>query len=330
MQGSVELPRGFGGHPQARFYVPSDEPAWEAFVARSWNGTLLHTRRYLSYHGNRFEDRSLVIEDSGTIVGLLPAAVDPADPKRVVSHPGVTYGGLVSAGQLRGEAAILAFQACSHALRSRGHDVLLYKAIPTILQRLPSEDDIYALWRLGATIERTDLWAWVPANRPHSMSYDRRRALRRATDNGVVVDGALERLPEFWAALTRNLTTRHGVLPAHSLPEISMLIERFPESIALHVALGPDRQLLAGAVTFRTPGALHVQYSSPTPVGRAIGALDAVYEYIASDASAAGLATSFGSSTESEGLVLNTALYYFKASFGAASLAHRFYRMALS
>jgi hypothetical protein len=47
-----------------RDYLPDQAAAWDDLVARSVNGTMLHTRRYLSYHGDRFRDRSLLITNS--------------------------------------------------------------------------------------------------------------------------------------------------------------------------------------------------------------------------------------------------------------------------
>ena len=328
--GSEHHPGGFGGHPSARPYKLDDEGTWDAFVAQAWNGTLLHTRRYLSYHGARFEDRSLVIEEDGEVVGLLPAAVDPGDARHVVSHPGLTYGGLLTAGQLRGEATLRALEACAGALREQGYGELTYKSVPTLLQRLPSEDDLYALWRLGAALVRTDLWAWVPATRSQPLSRQRRRALARAASAGVTVEQGGERLPDFWTALTDNLRERHGVDPVHSLAEIALLAERFPDQIALYTAVNKGGDLMAGALSYLTPGAQHIQYSSSTVSGREIGALDAVYEHIVESAAARGLPTSFGASTEAGGTILNTPLYYFKASFGATSLAHQFFKLMLT
>ena len=88
-----------------RDYLPDQAAAWDDLVARAVNGTMLHTRRYLSYHGDRFRDRSLLITNSrGWPIGALPAAEDPADASVVTSHPGLTYGGLVHDGSLRGES----------------------------------------------------------------------------------------------------------------------------------------------------------------------------------------------------------------------------------
>ena len=49
-----------------RRFIHSDEKVWDAFVASSNNGTLFHTRKFLSYHPkDRFLDHSLVFEKKG-------------------------------------------------------------------------------------------------------------------------------------------------------------------------------------------------------------------------------------------------------------------------
>ncbi len=60
--------------------------------------TFLHTRRFLAYHQDRFKDVSLLLANDKGIVGLFPAALDPAEARTVVSHPGITYGGLLHSG----------------------------------------------------------------------------------------------------------------------------------------------------------------------------------------------------------------------------------------
>ena len=56
-----------------RDYLPDQAAAWDDLVARAVNGTMLHTRRYLSYHGDRFRDRSLLITNSPRLAHRGPA-----------------------------------------------------------------------------------------------------------------------------------------------------------------------------------------------------------------------------------------------------------------
>ena len=66
--------------PTIRPYTPADAEAWEDLIDRSCNGTFLHTRRFVSYHRERFRDRSLLLEDRrGRVVGVFPAAESPIE-----------------------------------------------------------------------------------------------------------------------------------------------------------------------------------------------------------------------------------------------------------
>ena len=90
-----------------RRYREQDAEAWGTLTAESWNGTFLHQRRFIAYHGERFQDLSLIAEDDrGRIIGVLPAALHPERTGTVVSHPGLTYGGVVHKGALRGAAML--------------------------------------------------------------------------------------------------------------------------------------------------------------------------------------------------------------------------------
>ena len=53
--------------------------AWDRLVETAPMATFLHTRRFLSYHGDRFKDASVLLFDqNGAARAVLPAALDPA------------------------------------------------------------------------------------------------------------------------------------------------------------------------------------------------------------------------------------------------------------
>ena len=52
---------------EIRAFDDRDAEAWDALVAAAPGATFLHSRRFLSYHGNRFQDASLVIERNGNL-----------------------------------------------------------------------------------------------------------------------------------------------------------------------------------------------------------------------------------------------------------------------
>ena len=104
-----------------RHFSPAEAGVWDAFARGAHQATLLHTRAFLSYHGDRFRDLSLfVLDEADRVIGLLPAAAHPKDAKCVVSHPGSTYGGVVHQGELKGEKMAEALTAIANFYAQAG------------------------------------------------------------------------------------------------------------------------------------------------------------------------------------------------------------------
>ncbi|MBN8574863.1 MAG: GNAT family N-acetyltransferase, partial [Candidatus Kapabacteria bacterium] len=78
------------------------EKEWDTFVESSNNGTIFHTRRFLSYHPQgRFHDSSLVIEKNDKLFAVFPAVIIERNGKRILSsHSGASYGGFVHTDDL--------------------------------------------------------------------------------------------------------------------------------------------------------------------------------------------------------------------------------------
>ena len=308
----------------------ADDDSWDGLVAGSANGTFLHTRRFLSYHGDRFADRSVVIEDGGGRVrAVMPAALDRSDRSLVVSHPGITFGGVVHDAALAGDELLEVFELIVSHYRDGGARALRYKAVPHIFNRAPAAADLYALHRLGAVRHRCDLSSTIDLDHRLPLRGGRGKRARTARNRGVEARWGWEAAPEFWLLLGRVLGERHGVAPVHSVDEILLLADRFPHEMSL-VTTWLDGEMVAGGVTFSMAPTLHLQYSASSPSGRKVGAYDVMVEACVAAAVASGHRWfDFGISTEDEGRALNAGLFDFKASFGAGSVAFEHYEVTL-
>jgi hypothetical protein len=313
-----------------RRYRGQDAEAWDRLTAASWNGTFLHERRFLAYHGERFRDLSLVVEDNrGRIIGVFPAALDPGRTDTVVSHPGLTYGGVVHKGALRGDAMLEVLKGICGVYREMGLQSLRYKVVPYIYHVLPSTDDLYALFRLGAVRHRCDLSAAIDLDSRRKPSKLRLRDLGKAQEAGVDVRFGPYFLESFWAVLEENLKIKHNTRPVHTIDEIKDLQSKYPKQITCIVGTVGHR-VVAGVVLFRTPRVVHVQYSASSPTGNSVGALTTVMDYAMTNSADLGVRYfDFGVSNEQEGQILNEGLYRFKTSFGAGGVVHEFYEVAL-
>ena len=306
-------------------YDAAQAAAWNAFVATSRNGVFLADRGFMDYHADRFEDASLVARDGGRIVALLPAH---REGDALVSHGGLSWGGFIL-GERGGQRLVLAlFDLLVAALKQQGLGRLRYKTVPLPYHRWPSEDDRYALFRLGAARWRCEPLSMLPPDPLPPGNRLRRRPLRKTPA------GAQETLREdacwehFWPLLESVLAGRHGLRPVHSLAEIQLLAARFPRQIRL-VTAWVDGRVEAGAVLFETPRVLRTQYLAASPAARATGLLDRVVDHAIAQARAGGLWFDFGTSAEDGGAVLNEGLLAFKEGFGARTIAHEAYELLI-
>lgn len=313
-----------------RPYSPNYADAWDDFCKDSLQATLLHTRRFLSYHGDRFADRSLIIEEDGRWVGLLPAALSPSDGTLVVSHPGLTYGGVIHQGVLRGERMIEAITGLKQHYASLGLTKLLYKAVPTFYHQAPAQDDLYALFRSGAQRTRCDLSSTIDLQHRLPVSERRRRSLKKAIKAGVSIIEGNQHFSALWDVLADNLANKHGVTPVHAVEEITLLAGRFPGNIRC-ICARLNEDIVAGVVLFVTPTTFHAQYIASSDKGYEVLALDAIFEHCI------GVAIQenkhwfdFGISNENQGKVLNDGLYRFKSEFGGGGTVHEFYELDLT
>lgn len=302
---------------------------WDAWCASSINATLLHTRRFLSYHGQRFKDRSVMLRSDGRLVGVLPAAEHRQDAGLVVSHPGATYGGIVHDGWLTGQRMIEAVDVLrTHFQRQQAH-TLRYKPIPHIYTRAPAQDDLYALFRCGARLQRCDLACCIDLAHPGNRSERRDRSLKKALRKGVEVSDDALALTDFWQVLQDNLQRKHEASPVHSLDEITELMRRFPDHIQL-VTARAEGEVVSGILLFNGQRVWHAQYIASNALGYDVSALDAVFDHAIHRARQAGARFfDFGTSNESEGRILNDSLYRFKAEFGASGVAYEHHDIPL-
>lgn len=314
---------------QVRRLSHADAERWDTFCAGCHSATFLHTRKFLSYHGERFEDLSLILEEAGRWVGILPAARDPQDKLCVISHPGITYGSLLHQGALRGGRMIEALDCIRKYYSASGFSRLVYKAVPYIYHSLPAQDDLYALFRLDANRTRCDLSCTINLSNRGKPTERRRRCLKKARKAGVSVMEGREFAGPLWDVLVENLARKHGVAPVHSGYEIDLLAKSFPENIRFAVGILQGK-IEAGVVLFTTRTTHHAQYIAASTVGYETSALDAVFEYCIESALAKGARWfDFGTSNEECGRVLNSSLYEFKSEFGGGGIAYEYYEMPL-
>jgi hypothetical protein len=308
---------------QVSRWRPELTDAWNAFNARAANGHFLFDRGFMGYHADRFSDASLMVEDEGQLVALLPLN---RTGDEAWSHQGLTFGGLVHDG-LGVAAAMRALDACCETLKAEGVKALVYKALPGIYAKRPSEQDLYWLFRRGARLARRDVSAAIDYRARGRVSSRRERGAKKAIKAGLDFRRS-DDWTGYWRLLEAVLGERHGVRPVHTEQEIAMLAGRFPGRISLHVA-AQGGEVQAGVVMFCSDQVAHAQYIAVGPEGRETGALDGLFDHLIGAHADGYRFFDFGISTTDQGRELNEGLARQKEEFGAGAVVHDVYRLAL-
>lgn len=304
-------------------YTPARQQEWDEFAAASRNGTFLHRRAYMDYHADRFSDHSLMARDgSGRLLAVLPAHAE-ADGT-LASHRGLTYGGwLMAPRHCTAATMIEIFEALAAYMRAQGFRRLLYRPVPHIYHNYPAEDDIYALWRMGATADAINASTTIDLSLPRLLDHGTKNAMNRARRSGAEF-GRSDAFEEFWEVLADVLRTRHGARPVHSVEEIRLLASRFPDNIELYTAT-LDGAVQAGVVIYRTPEVVHAQYTAASPLAREMRLLPALYAHIIDTACDGARYFDFGTSCEQGGRLLNTGLDAQKCGLGGRTTVYPSY-----
>ena len=304
---------------------------WDEFVSKARNSTLLHLRNYMDYHSDRFEDASLVFTDEhGRIVALLPACFSRKDRQTIVSHEGLTYGGLIveplthtfQIEQMM-DAALDYYKNTLHATR------LILKHIPYIYSSQPNDEELYSIHCRGGRLIERGLSQTIDLTRPLPLNQLRQRCLAKARGRNLVTRIATERQEwdNYHPLLTASVL-RHGFAPVHSVDELWLLHSRFPKQIVLYTTMLDD-QLLAGAVVYISPSVAHTQYLAVSDEGRQCGALDqAIISAVSDDRIKQCRYFDFGISTERDSS-LNYGLTLQKEGFGGRGVCYDIYEIVL-
>lgn len=309
-----------------RLYHKNDYENWNVFIGLAKNGTFLFHRDFMEYHNDRFRDYSLIVLDNEKWVAVLPANVVGNE---LFSHQGLTYGGLVYNEKLKLASVIATFKSILFFLNDNKIEQLQLKLIPSIYHQKPAEELNYALFLAEAKLVRRDSLAVIDLSKPYSISKTRKECIRRGIKNNLVIKEELN-FKLFWEdVLQPNLDRKHQAKPVHSIAEIEMLQQKFPNNIR-HFNVYQDDKIVAGTTIFISENVAHPQYVSGMNNKNELGSLDFLYHHLVTSVFKDKRFFDFGISNEEQGKKLNEGLVFWKESFGASIIVQDFYEVKTS
>lgn len=306
-------------------YTEDKKVEWDRFVDQSKNGTFLLKRGYMDYHADRFQDCSfLFYNDDDELVALLPAN---RKDDVLYSHQGLTYGGFMMSLKTRAHKPMLWFEALTEELKKESIKKLVYKPVPHIYHRYPAEEDLYALFRMGATLSVRNLATVIDMQHPIAAS--RMKRARKRARKGRLTVRECDDVNLFWEIIERDRMERHQVHPVHRASELELLKKNFPENIRFFIVCQDETDILAGGVIFHTGQVLHLQYAAATEYGKEIYATDVLYDELIHHIFPEAAYFDFGTSNERQGTFLNVGMTEHKEEFGGRSVVYDTYEIEI-
>jgi hypothetical protein len=290
-------------------FEPAESEEWDRFIARdSRNGGLFHERRFLSYHGSgRFRDASLVFRDeTGTLVGVLPCAEVDLEHGRLgaESHPGSSAGSFVFSRHARTSQVIEIVDAAAGHFGNRGFVRLGLRMAEAIFAAVPVGELDFALWHRGFRLRTRELSTAIRLGDDAARltlarkktAVDERAARRR----GVEVRESQE-VEAVWRSVADNLEQRYGKKPAHTLAELALLKQLYPDRIRFWCATCHDAPIAAIVVFEVTKRAAHTFYIAHDRTHAEVNPMPLLVSEICADLTARGFEwLNFGISTRGD------------------------------
>ena len=294
---------------------------WDRFVLdNSVNGTVFHTRNFLSYHpDDRFTDTSILLRDGDATVCVVPACEGDHGS---FSHAGSSYGGpVVHPDYYR----MKRLSKIVDRILDHYEDGFEARLAPSIFGHRLNDPIVYMVGRTHRVVRELSVYKDLRVDDLLNSFRSRRTqtTVRSAFEEGFVAEATddTEDYKAFYDILEDNLAY-HGVTPTHTLEELLDLKRRLGDQQALVVGRNSNGNLVSGTwVVKASRRAWHNLYiAKDYDRGGHEATPCALYRSMTLAKEAGTDYMNFGICTEDRGETMNLGLFDFKESLGGETI----------
>lgn len=289
----------------------SHKELWNSFVNTARESLFFFNRDFLEYHSDRFVDASLVIFEEDNLVAIFPASVANNEVK---SHGGLTYGGLIVRRNERYSNWKEMFQAVVGYYKHQNIRKITIKHIPSFYCHSSNDELLFIQKEYQSQVEYSCTSVWKK-HRGVNFSKSILRYAKKAHKNGVEIKQTND-FNCFWnTLLIPKLSDKYQTKPVHTLQEMNLLRNCFPEQIRLYGAF-KEGKMVAGIVFFLFQRVQKIQYiaGADSETNR-LGALQLLHHHCITNCEKDYF--DFGTSIEPSTQQLNDGLFQWKEHCGA-------------
>ena len=220
---------------------------WDSFVLKSNNGTIFHSRKFLSYHKERnFQDCSFLFQNKNNIEALFTGAIiDDV----LYSHPGASFGGFIY-NQLSFEFGSKIVELLLEFAQQNNLKEIVIVPTPFIYYNQYNEVMEYCLYINGFSVIEYYMSSFVnlESNLLDQLHNRKKRYIKKM--EGEIEIELSKDLDSFYPILVNN-KLKHKTKPTHTLEELKILMQQFPDEIKLLLSY-QNNKIIGGALNFIT------------------------------------------------------------------------------
>jgi hypothetical protein len=223
------------------------EILWDSFVLKSNNGTIFHSRKFLSYHKERsFQDCSFLFQNKNNVEALFTGAIiDDV----LYSHPGSSFGGFIY-NQLSFEFGSKIVELLLEFAQQNNLKEIVIVPTPFIYYNQYNEVMEYCLYIKGFNVIEYYISSFVnlESNLLDQLHNRKKRYIKKM--EGKIEIKLSKDLDAFYPILVNN-KLKHKTKPTHTLEELKILMQQFPDEIKLLLSY-QNNKIIGGALNFIT------------------------------------------------------------------------------
>ena len=236
-------------------YNSENKKEWDSFVPKKNNGTIFHLRSFLGYHPkSRFKDHSLLFYKKNKLFSVFPAAQKTINKKLyIISHPGATLGSFVVPEDLSISDALNLVKALKKYCNENSFDTIQVTTPPNLYQYRLSNYIEFSYLKNGFSYIKREVTSSLHLENNIDKNLEKfrpshKRAIKKGESKGLLCVESND-FESFYSILEKNLKTRHGVIPTHTLNELKRLNKIFPKKIRLFSSFYKEK-MVAGVLNF--------------------------------------------------------------------------------
>lgn len=220
---------------------------WDNFVLNeSLNGTIYHTRLFLSYHGDKFIDSSILFKLNEELVCVVPCCING---DKYFSHKGATYGGPVLTSKKLSVSKVEKiideiFNYYNNNFECRlANDIYFSKEINLLYYLIGRKLNIKL--ELSWYIDTREDFMLKITNKRNKKYLEK---MKNDKKYKFISTNNIQDYYNYYDILNKNLYLNHSTRPTHSIEEFILLKELLSDNQELFIIKDNSINIIVGGV----------------------------------------------------------------------------------